>query len=146
MANLWRVSHPDHDLPLVMKLPFVQPGENPIAIIGLEVEGMILPRLTGEHAPRFIKAGDFSHPYVVMEFIAGRSLKDRLDETPLPADEVAAIGAAIAVALHDLHAQHVVHLGVKPSNVILRDNGEAALIDYGLSHHDQLPDLVAEEV
>ena len=80
-----------------------------------------------------------------MEFIAGRSLKARLDETPLPPDEVAAIGAKIAVALHDLHRQHVIHLDLKPSNVIMRDDGEAVLIDFGLSRHDQLPDLIAEE-
>lgn len=146
MANLWRVTHPDHAMPLVMKLPFVQPGENPIAIIGFEVESMILPRLVGEHAPRFVKSGDFSNPYIVMEFITGTSLKARLDDTPLPADEVAAIGAQIAIALHDLHMQHVIHLDLKPSNVILRENGEAALIDFGLSRHDQLPDLLAEEV
>src|ERR1051325_4852124 len=110
MANLWRVTHPDYDLPLVMKLPFVQPGENPIAIIGFEVEGMILPRLTGEHAPRFIKSGDFSNPYIVMEFIAGTSLKARLDDTPLPADEVAAIGAAVPSAPYQLHLQRVCSL------------------------------------
>jgi len=146
MANLWRVTHPDQAMPLVMKLPFVEPGENPISIISFEVEGMILPRLTGEHAPRFVKAGDFSNPYIVMEFIAGTSLKALLDNTPLPAEEVAAIGAKIAIALHDLHSQHVIHLDLKPSNVIMRENGEAALIDYGLSRHDQLPDLVSEEV
>jgi len=146
LANLWRVTHPDFALPLVMKIPFVQPGENPLAIIGFEVEGMILPRLTGTHAPRFVKAGDFSNPYIVMEYLAGRSLKERLDETPLPAQEVAAIGAEVAIALHDLHAQHVVHLDIKPSNVIMRESGEAALIDFGLSRHDQLPDLVAEEI
>ena len=146
MANLWHVTHPEHGVHLVMKLPFVRPGENPIAIIGFEVEGMILPRLTGEHAPRFVKSGDFSNPYIVMEFVAGTSLKDRLDDTPLPADEVAAIGAKIAIALHDLHSQHVIHLDLKPSNVIMREDGEAALIDFGLSRHDQLPDLVAEEV
>jgi nucleotide-binding universal stress UspA family protein len=146
MANLWRVTHPDHLMPLVMKLPFVQAGDNPIALIGFEVEGMILPRLTGEHAPRFVKAGDFSNPYIVMEFIAGTSLKARLDETPLRAEEVAAVGAKIAIALHDLHTQHVVHLDLKPSNVIMRESGEAALIDFGLSRHDRLPDLLAEEV
>jgi nucleotide-binding universal stress UspA family protein len=146
MANLWRVSHPDHEMPLVMKLPFIRPGESPVAIIGFEVEGMILPRLTGEHAPRFVKSGDFSNPYIVMEFIAGTPLKARLDQTPLPATEVAAIGAKIALALHDLHTQHVIHLDLKPSNVIMREDGEAALIDFGLSRHDQLPDLLAEEI
>jgi nucleotide-binding universal stress UspA family protein len=146
MANLWRVTHPDIAMPLAMKIPFVRPGENPLAIIGFEVEGMILPRLTGAHAPRFVKAGDFSNPYVVMELIEGQSLKARLDEAPLPPGEVAAIGASIAIALHDLHAQHVIHLDLKPSNVIMREGGEAALIDFGLSRHDQLPDLVAEEI
>ena len=32
MANLWRVTHPDVAMPLMMKVPFVQPGENPLAI------------------------------------------------------------------------------------------------------------------
>ena len=146
MANVWRVTRADTALPLVMKIPFIRPGENPLAIVGFEAEGMILPRLTGPHAPHFIAAGDFSNPYIVMEFIAGQSLEARLEETPLPAEEVAAIGAKIAIALHDLHAQHVVHLDLKPGNVIMRDSGEAALIDFGVSHHDQLPDLLAEEI
>ena len=145
MANLWRVSHPDQTLPLVMKIPLLRSGESPITIVGFEVEGMILPRLSTVHAPRFVAAGDFANPYIVMEFIAGQSLKSRLGETPLPVDEVASIGAHIATALHELHRQHVIHLDLKPSNVILRETGEAALIDFGLSHHDQLPDLVAEE-
>jgi nucleotide-binding universal stress UspA family protein len=64
---------------------------------------------------------------------------------PLPALEVAAIGAKVATALHDLHGQHVIHLDVKPSNVVVRESGEVALVDFGLSHHDQLPDLMDEE-
>ena len=144
MSNLWRVSHDDLALPMVMKIPLVRGG--PVNIVGFEVEGMILPRLGGAHVPRFIKAGDLSDPYIVMEFIVGRPLKDRIDATPLPPHEVAAIGAAIAIALHDLHTQHVIHLDLKPSNVIMRASGEAALIDFGLSHHDQLPDLLAEEI
>ena len=145
MANLWRVTHPDQTLPMVMKIPLLRPGESPITIVGFEVEGMILPRLSTAHAPRFVAAGDFANPYIVMEFIAGQSLKSRLGETPLPVDEVASIGAHIATALHELHRQHVIHLDLKPSNVIIRDAGEVALIDFGLSHHDQLPDLIAEE-
>ena len=143
MANLWRVSRDDVALPMVMKIPLVH---NPVNIVSFEVEGMILPRLSGPHVPRFIKTGDFSTPYIVMEFIAGTSLKSRLADTPLPVDEVVDIGARIALALHDLHRQHVVHLDIKPSNIILREGGDAALIDFGLSRHDQLPDLLAEEI
>ena len=145
MASFWRVSRAGTDMPLVMKIPLLRIGEDPITIVGFEVEQMILAQLAGPHVPRFVAAGDFEQPYIVMEFIAGRPVKSLLDKTPLPAAEVADIGAKIAFALHELHRQHVIHLDIKPSNVILRPNGEAVLIDFGLSRHDQLPDLVAEE-
>jgi eukaryotic-like serine/threonine-protein kinase len=144
MANFWRVSRDGIDMPMVMKLPLLRPGEDPLTIIGYEVEQMILPRLSGPHVPRFVAAGDFERPYIVMEFIAGQSVKSLLERTPLPAEEVAAVGAKIAFALHDIHRQHVIHLDLKPSNVILRGD-DAVLIDFGLSRHDQLPDLVQEE-
>jgi len=145
MANFWRVSRADIDMPMVMKIPLLRRGEDPITIVGFEVEQMILPRLTGPHVPRFVAAGDFELPYIVMEYIVGGSIKSYLDKTPLPASTVAEIGAKVAFALHDVHQQHVTHLDLKPSNVMLRENGEAVLIDFGLSRHDQLPDLVGEE-
>jgi serine/threonine protein kinase len=144
MASFWRVARDGSDLPMLMKIPLLRPGEDPLTIVGYEVEQMILPRLTGPHTPRFITAGDFDRPYIVMEFVAGPSVKSLLDKTPLPPDEVATIGAKIAFALHDIHRQHVIHLDLKPSNVILRGD-DAVLIDFGLSRHDQLPDLVQEE-
>ena len=48
----------------------------------------------------------------------------------------------MAEALDALHRQHVVHLDLKPSNIILRPDGVAVLVDFGLSRHDQLPDLM----
>ena len=105
---------------------------------------MILPRLTGPHVPRFIASGDFERPYIVMEFIEGLSVEALVEKRPLPLDQVVAIGAKIAFALHDIHCQHVIHLDLKPSNVILRGD-DAVLIDFGLSRHDQLPDLMGEE-
>jgi nucleotide-binding universal stress UspA family protein len=144
MASFWRVAREGTDLPMLMKIPLVQAGEDPIMIIGYEVEQMILPRLSGPHVPRFIAGGDFEQPYIVMEFISGPSVKSLLEKTPLPPAEVATIGAKIAFALHDIHRQHVIHLDIKPSNVILRED-DAVLIDFGLSRHDQLPDLIQEE-
>lgn len=146
MAVIWQVTHPDHDLPMIMKVPLIDYGEGPGAIVGFEVEAMILARLSGPHVPRFIAAADFAQqPYIVMEKIQGSSLLPLIEEAPLPSERVAELGAKIAAALHDIHHQHVIHHDLKPSNVMLRESGEAVLIDFGLSRHDQLPDLLAEE-
>ena len=146
MAAIWRVSPPDGGAPLVMKVPSLQEQDDPTAIVGFEVEQMILPTLSGIHVPRLIASGDFStQPYLVMELIPGQSLRPRLDQAPLAPHEVATIGARVAVALHDLHGQHVIHLDVKPSNIMFRHSGEVVLLDYGLARHDHLPDLLAEQ-
>jgi non-specific serine/threonine protein kinase len=148
MAAIWRVTHPGHDpLPMIMKVPLVEYGEGPGNIVGFEVEQMILPRLMGPHVPRFVAAAGFEEqPYLVMERLPGPSLVARVAETPLDAGAVADLGARVARALDALHRQHVIHLDLKPSNVMLRETGEAVLVDFGLSRHDRLPDLLAEEI
>jgi len=83
MASFWRVTREGNDLPMVMKIPLLRCGEDPLTIIGFEVEQMILPRLIGPHVPRFIAAGDFDRPYIVMEFVPGLSVKSLLEKTPL---------------------------------------------------------------
>jgi serine/threonine protein kinase len=146
MATLWRVSRADETMSLLMKVPKIAEGEDPAAIVSFEMEQMILPRLSGVHVPRFVAAGDFEvQPYIVMERISGKSLVKRLSELPLSYAEVVDVGLKIAVALDDLHRQHVIHLDVKPSNIMFRETGEAVLLDFGLSHHGQLPDLMQEE-
>ena len=146
MATLWRVSRADEIMPLLMKVPKIAEGEDPAAIVSFEMEQMILPRLSGVHVPRFVAAGDFAvQPYIVMERITEKSLVMQLSELPLSYAEVVDVGLKIALALDDLHRQHVIHLDVKPSNIMFRETGEAVLLDFGLSHHGQLPDLMQEE-
>lgn len=147
MATLWRVTREDIDIPVVMKVPMILDGDDATTIVGFEMEQMILPLLRGPHVPRCFGVGDFAtQPYIVMEYVQGASLLPLLDRMPVPVEEVRSIGARAATALADLHRQHVIHLDVKPSNVMIRDDsGEVVLIDYGLSRHDMLPDLLAEE-
>jgi eukaryotic-like serine/threonine-protein kinase len=155
MAHLWAVTRVaadgqtavDPGFPLIMKVPRIKGGEDPATIVGFEVEQMILPALSGPHVPAFVARGDFtSQPYIVMERLAGSSLLPRLAQAPLPIDEVVDVGARVATALHALHRQRLVHLDVKPSNVMFRADGTAVLVDYGLSRHDRLPDLLDEQL
>ncbi len=147
MATLWRVTREGTDLPMLMKLPQLRDLDEPGPIVSFEVEQMIMPRLAGPHVPRFVAAGDADgQPYIVMERVPGASLEARLGSGPLEPEQVAGIGARVATALHDLHRQHVIHLDVTPGNILFRESGEAVFIDFGLSRHDQLPDLMAEVI
>ena len=146
MATLWSVSRDDIAAPLLMKIPRVSEGEDPAAIVSFEMEQMILPKLKGIHVPQCFAAGDFARQaYVVIERIPGKTLYARLSELPLPYEEARLIALRIADALSDLHRQNVIHHDIKPSSILFRPSGEAVLIDFGLSHHNQLPDLLQEE-
>ncbi|MGJ4942933.1 serine/threonine protein kinase [Bradyrhizobium sp. HKCCYLS1011] len=146
MATLWSVTHADIASPLLMKVPRVAEGEDPAAIVSFEMEQMILPKLSGPHVPACFATGDFAtQAYVVMERIPGDTLYKRLPELPLSYEEARVLVGKIATALADLHRQHVIHHDIKPSSIMFRPTGEAVLIDYGLSCHRHLPDLLQEE-
>lgn len=145
MASLWRASHADIDYPLVLKIPFLNPGEDVSVIVGYEVEEMIFKRLSGPHVPRYAGSGDLARiPFIAMEFVEGPSVAKLAEGAPLPAEEVARVGRLAATALAALHRQKVAHLDLKPENIILAERG-AVLIDFGLARHADLPDLLGEE-
>lgn len=146
MATLWTVARSGSPARYLMKVPRLGEGEDPAAIVSFEMEQMIMPRLSGPHVPKFIAAGDFEVlPYIVMDLVEGVPLSQRLAQLPLRPDEVARIGSQIAIALDDVHRQQVVHLDVKPGNILLCPSGEVVLVDFGLSTHAALPDLMEEE-
>ena len=152
MARIYRVHCADPaqqpDFPIIMKVPRMSADEGAENLVGFEVEKQILSVIHGPHAPRFVAAGDVAIlPYLVMEYIQGKTLQHWLDQAARrdPA-EIARIGASIAQAVQSLHQQEVCHLDLKPANVMLKEHGGVALLDFGLSWHAGYPDLLAEEM
>jgi serine/threonine protein kinase len=81
-----------------------------------------------------------NRPWLVMELVRGRTLTDVIREQgALPAREVVRIGAAVLEALDAAHSAGVLHRDVKPSNVILGDDGRVALTDFGIATVDSDP-------
>src|SRR5205814_7849889 len=74
-------------------------------------------------------------PHIVMQFVAGHSLQDRLDRTgPLQLQEVLRIGMQAASGLAAAHAQGLVHRDIKPANILLENGVERVkLTDFGLA-------------
>ena len=169
MADIYEAAYADGraaPFPMVMKVPRMAAGDGAETIVGFEVEHQILQALSGPHVPRPVAVGDLATtPYVVMEHVPGPTLDHWLNRVThqgqkLPAETLAALGAAVATAAHALHQQNAVHLDLKPANVIVRGPSDdaaiagaardpsaalhAVLLDFGLSWHAQLPDLLAE--
>jgi nucleotide-binding universal stress UspA family protein len=137
---------------MAMKVPRMTSGDGAENIVSFEVEHQMLQALSGPHVPRLVATGDLARlPYLVMEYIEGRTLQHWLDRasedrTRPSAQDIARLGAATAVAAHSLHQQEAVHLDLKPGNVMIRPDGGAVLLDFGLGWHGHYPDLLAEEM
>ena len=74
--------------------------------------------------------------YLVMEYLEGESLADRLARGPLAVDEMLRYGAQVADALDKAHQQGVIHRDLKPGNVMLTKAG-AKVLDFGLAKQAQ---------
>ena len=156
MAHIYKVvyapladgSRREAEFLMAMKIPRMTAADGAENIVSFEVEAQILSELKGPHVPRFVAAGDLSRlPYLVMEYVEGQTLQHWLDQRQdLTVSRMAALGAAMARAAHSLHQQNVCHLDLKPANVLIRPDGVAVLLDFGLSCHAHLPDLLAEEL
>jgi len=81
-------------------------------------------------------------PWIVMELIPGRSL-DRVvaEDGPLPVERAAGLGRQVLGALSSAHGAGVMHRDVKPSNVLLGQDGRAVLTDFGIATVEGDPSL-----
>jgi serine/threonine protein kinase len=133
---------------VLLKIPKVgrdHPIEN---LICFETELTVMRGLDSPYSPRFIKGGHMAiNPYIAMEKVAGISLESMIQKNKqLPIDQVLTIAINLARAIQSLHSQEVIHLDLKPDNVLIDDKLETRIIDFGLAHHARFPDLLAEEM
>ncbi|MEZ4932542.1 MAG: serine/threonine-protein kinase, partial [Saprospiraceae bacterium] len=102
-----------------------------------EKEGRLLIKIESEKHRHIVKAVDlFSENnthYLVLEYIDGRTLDEVIKKGgPLKISEAANWLRQVGIALSGLHHDKIYHLDVKPSNIIIDNEGKAVLIDFGL--------------
>jgi serine/threonine protein kinase len=137
MATVYRAVDTVLDRPVAVKL--LHPGlshDSRFVAQFLEMERQVA-RLFHSHLVTIFDAGttEDARCYVVMEYVAGGSLRDLLDRgTRLPLAETVRIVTQIASALQALHNARIIHGDVKPDNVLLDEAGNARLVDFGIAH------------
>jgi serine/threonine protein kinase len=72
-------------------------------------------------------------PFIIMEFVEGRLLKDIIAEGPLPTDEAVRIINQVLTALEYSHRAGVVHRDIKPGNIMVADTGQVKVMDFGIA-------------
>ncbi|MBW2526024.1 MAG: phosphate/phosphite/phosphonate ABC transporter substrate-binding protein [Deltaproteobacteria bacterium] len=77
---------------------------------------------------------DCGRLFIAMEYVAGRTLAELIDEGPVKPAKVVDIVRKVADALGAAHEAGIVHRDVKPENVMVRDDGRVKVLDFGLVH------------
>lgn len=103
--------------------------EGPDALIR---EARLLARIHHPNLARVLDAGVAEgRTYLVLEYIRGTDLRQAMTKCAVPADEVCRIMGRVAAAVAAVHRHGILHLDIKPENIILGDDGEPRLIDLG---------------
>jgi serine/threonine-protein kinase len=136
MATVYRATDSVLDRPVAVKL--LHPGisnEPQFVEQFLNMERHIA-RLFHPHLVTIFDAGKADEGcFVVMEYVAGGSLRNLLaDGRALPVADVTRIVSQIADALQLLHSERIIHGDIKPDNILLDEDGNAKLVDFGIAH------------
>jgi serine/threonine protein kinase len=134
MATVFKAYHAALDRYVAIKVLHPAFKEDPHFTSRFQREARVVAML--EH-PNIVPIYDFAehngHPYLVMKFIEGKTLKARLDQGPLTKTKAGEIVDSIGNALTYAHERGVLHRDIKPSNILISPDGSIYLADFGLA-------------
>ncbi|GIE01668.1 hypothetical protein Adu01nite_30180 [Paractinoplanes durhamensis] len=117
-----------------IKRPNPDNASDPGLLFAFQREAALLACVDDPSVPRILAAGRHEGvPALVLEYIPGGSLADRLTHGPLTPDQAVELAAQLARGLAAVHRVGLVHRDVKPGNIMLSPDGTAKLIDFGLA-------------
>ncbi|MEM7347201.1 MAG: tetratricopeptide repeat protein, partial [Chloroflexota bacterium] len=134
MATVFKAYHPSLDRYVAIKILHPAFKNDPQFFERFQREARIVAKL--EH-PNIIPVYDFNEhfgePYLVMRFVEGDTLKPIMDHGVLPADAVLQMMRPICQALAYAHRQGILHRDIKPSNIMITEDQNIFVTDFGLA-------------
>jgi hypothetical protein len=120
---------------VAVKVMHREMSDQPDQIERFRREARAVAQLSHPNVVAVIDAGeDGGYPYIVLEYVEGETLKQRIDRLGrLPVDEAAAYAIEIGRGLAAAHAHRMVHRDVKPQNVLIDAEGRAKVTDFGIA-------------
>src|ERR687894_2736306 len=135
MSTVYRAFDPTLERWVAIKLMHSNISSDPDQLERFRREARAVARLSHPHVVTVIDFGeDEGTPYIVLEYVEGETLKDRIRRMGrLPVTEAVAYAIEIGRALSAAHAERLVHPDVKPQNVLISQDGRAKVTDFGIA-------------
>src|SRR5215469_6736091 len=134
MAMVFKAYQPTLDRYVAIKVLPAYHAQDPIFVRRFEQEARSVAKLAH---PNIVQIHDFGEQdnitYIVMEYVDGGTLKDRLRERPVTVPEAVDYVIQAAEGLGSAHAHGIIHRDVKPANMLLRKDGHLLLSDFGIA-------------
>ena len=134
MASIYKATDLTSGETVAVKVPYMQFESDPGSFARFQREAEIGKRLNHPNILRFVTVTEQSRPYIVMEFLQGRTLSEVMNEVrTLPISDAVQIASALCDALSHMHHEKVVHRDLKPQNVMVCDDGSIRIMDFGIA-------------
>ena len=134
MGEVYKAKDTRLDRTVAIKVLPEHLADNPERKARFEREAKAISQLNHPHICTLYDVGEQDGiDYIIMEYIDGETLAERIARGPIPIDETVAIARQIAEALEAGHEAGVIHRDLKPPNVKLKEDGTIKVLDYGLA-------------
>jgi eukaryotic-like serine/threonine-protein kinase len=142
MSRVYLASRERDDEPLVVKILRNEVTADPKALARFMEEYALVERIQSRHVVRVHGHGaSAAHAYLVMEFFEGGDLMKRLGGKALAPEECLRLFRELMMALGDIHEKGILHRDLKPQNLMFRQDGSLAIVDFGIAKHIEAADL-----
>ncbi len=133
MGRVYKAHHQLMGRVVALKIIAPEIVTNERVVARFQREMRLVGRLDHPHVVRAYDADQTNGIlYIVMEYVTGQSLGQRLKEGPIPPVEAVTFAAQAALGLAHAHEQGIVHRDVKPSNLLVNDEKQVKVLDLGL--------------